>query len=153
MSDCCLCQSDQHSDPNKAELIEYLRKHWKSPEDYVLGKFSQYDMVFLGEFHWVKHDVEFVQGLIPRLHAIGVYDLGIEFGSYEYQDKVDSLLVAETYDDALVRKLFLKFFVSWGYKEYMNIYRAAWLLNRFLPPGAPKFRVVNLGAIHRNGTY
>lgn len=142
--DFCLCQSNQQSGPSEEELVEYLRTHWKSPEDYVLEKFARYDIVFLGEFHWVKHDVEFVQRLIPRLHAIGVYDLGIEFGSHELQDMVDSLLVTETYDEALVRRLFLKFFVSWGYKEYMDIFRVAWHLNRSLPPGVPKFRVVNL---------
>ncbi|MBL8270904.1 MAG: hypothetical protein JNL55_31165, partial [Steroidobacter sp.] len=34
--------------------------------------------------------------------------------------------------------------VGWAYREYMDIYRAAWRLNRSLPAGARKFRVLNL---------
>ena len=33
---------------------------------------------------------------------------------------------------------------TWGYKEYEDVYRTAWQLNHSLPPGAQRFRVVNL---------
>ncbi|MCX6574107.1 MAG: hypothetical protein NTX99_08975 [Candidatus Aminicenantes bacterium] len=32
----------------------------------------------------------------------------------------------------------------WPYVEYLGLYRKAWELNRSLPPGAPKFRIVSL---------
>lgn len=127
------------------KLAEYLKSHWQSPEDYVVGKFSKYDIVFIGEFHRIKHDVELIHNLIPRLYKAGVYNLGIEFGCYEDQDKVDRLITADKYDEDLARWLQFRNFVGWGYKEYMDIYRKAWELNKSLPKDAPKFRVVALG--------
>ncbi|MDQ5844640.1 MAG: ChaN family lipoprotein, partial [Acidobacteriota bacterium] len=126
------------------KLAVYLKSHWKSPENYVISKFSNHDLVFIGEYHRIKHDVELIHKLIPRLYRAHVYNLGIEFGCYEHQDKVDRLITADTYDENLARWLIFEQAASWGYKEYQDIYRAAWKLNRSLPKRAPRFRVVNL---------
>jgi hypothetical protein len=132
------------SPEEKQELVQYLKNHWKSPEDYVIEKFKDYDIVFIGESHRVKHNLELIYNLIPRLYQAGVYNLGIEFGCYEYQDAVDKLITADKYDEDLARLIMFKWYVIWGNKEYMDIYRKAWELNKSLPKGAPKFRVVNL---------
>ena len=34
--------------------------------------------------------------------------------------------------------------MTWGYQEYIDLYKAAWQLNHGLPAGAPPFRVVGL---------
>jgi len=128
----------------KKELIAYLKSNWKTPEDYILNKFADYDIITIGEHHQIKHDVRLIQDLIPLLHKAGVYDLGIECGCSEYQSKVDSLLIAETYDENLARWLMFKWGSYWPYQEYQDIYRKAWEFNRSLPPGAPKFRVIHL---------
>ncbi|MFC1675588.1 hypothetical protein ACFL3G_00835 [Planctomycetota bacterium] len=133
------------SQQDKQQLSKYLRGNWKSPEDYVVEKFSKYDIIFLGEMHRIKHDVELVHNLIPRLYEAGIYNLGIEFGGYEYQDKVDLLVTAQKYDENMARWLMFKFATYWGMTEYIDIYRKAWELNKSLPKDAPKFRVVNLG--------
>ncbi len=130
----------------KAELLGYLENNYQTPEDYVAGKFKDHDIVFLGEYHRIKHDAELVQRLIPRLYASGVLDLGIEFGVYHEQPRAEALITAETYDADLARDIMLHFACYWGYVEYMDIYRAAWTFNRSLPEGAPRFRVVNLNA-------
>ncbi len=131
----------------KQELVQYLKTHWKTPEEYVVEKFSNYNIVFIGEYHRIKHDVELIHKLIPYLYKAGVYNLGIEFGAYEYQNKVDLLLTADKYNEDLARWLMFKFASFWGYKEYMDIYRKAWELNKSLPKNSPKFRVVNLNYI------
>jgi uncharacterized iron-regulated protein len=133
------------SQDEKQELVQYLRTHWKTPEDYVVEKFSNYDIVFIGEYHRIKHDAELIQNLIPHLYKKGVYNLGIEFGSYEYEDKLDLLITADRYDEDLARWLMFRWTeVNWGYQEYMDIYRSAWELNKSLSNSAPKFRIVNL---------
>jgi hypothetical protein len=136
---CLLGLSYQEND-----LIHFLRSNWETPENYIIGKFQDHDIVFLGEAHHIKHDLELVQDLIPLLHKNGVYNLGIEFGCYEYQDKVDSLITAESYDEDLARWLLFKWASFWPYKEYMDLYKTAWELNRTLPEGELKFRIVNL---------
>ncbi len=128
----------------KQELIQYLKENWKSPEDYVISKFSDYDIVFIGELHRIKHDVELIQNLIPRLYKAGIYNLGMEFGNYEDQNEVDLLITADEYDENLARKIMFKSGHYWGMKEYIDIYKKAWELNKSLDEGAPKFRVVNL---------
>ena len=136
---------EKTSQEEKQELSKYLRANWKTPEGYIIEKFSQYDIIFLGEFHRIKHDVELIHNLIPRLYEAGIYNLGIEFGCYEYQDKVDLLVTAQEYDEDMARWLMFKFASYWGMTEYIDIYKKAWELNKSLPKDAPKFRVVNLG--------
>lgn len=131
--------------PSIQTLTAYLKKQRQSPEDYVAKKFRTHDIIFIGEAHWIKHDPLFIQGLIPHLYKAGVYDLGIEFGSYELQDTVDRLLTAEFYDEDLARWLMFKNMVDWGYIEYIDLYRAAWRFNRSLPKSATHFRIINLG--------
>jgi len=137
----------------KQRLVGYLEGHWQSPEDYVVGKFENHDIVFIGEYHRVKHDVELIQDLIPRLYAAGIRHLGIEFGCYEYQDTVDYLLTAPDYDESLARWLQFKQFVGWGYVEYEDLYRKAWELNHRLPPEASPFRIVGLNYRQRWDLY
>jgi hypothetical protein len=130
--------------PQKQLLSEYLKQHWMTPEEYVVSKFKDHDIVFVGEYHRIKHDVQLIQDVIPLLYKAGVRNLGIEFGANEFQKQVDQLISAEDYDDNLVRSIMFEWTYFWGYKEYQDIYRAAWRFNRSLPPGSPKFRVVNL---------
>lgn len=132
------------SEASKRELTDYLKTHEITPDQYVLNKFREHDIVFLGEEHYIRQNVEFVQRLIPELYRAGVYNLGIDFGVSECQPDVDRLITADHYDADLARRIMFKDFVLWSYKEYMDIYRAAWRLNHSLPPGARTFRVVNL---------
>ena len=128
----------------KTGLVRYLETRAQTPEDYVVSRFESHDLVFLGEHHYIKHDVEFVQGLIPLLYEAGVRDLGIEFGCHELQDRADALLAADAYDEDLARRLMFQWGTYWGYVEYLGLYRKAWELNASLPPEAPKFRIVGL---------
>jgi len=127
-----------------SELTRHLDEHGKPPGKYILDKFADHDVVFLGEFHRVKHDVEFVRDLIPALYRNGVTNLATEFGGAELQAVADSLLVAESYDEDAIRRLMFDYKVYWGYVEYLDIYRAAWELNRSLEPGEKPFRIVHL---------
>lgn len=128
----------------KQKLIQYLKSNRQSPEDYIISKFLQYDYIFIGEAHLIKHDVELIHALIPRLFQAGVYNLAIEYGCTEYQDKADALTTADNYDEDLARWLLFKWGSYWPYKEYLDIYRVAWELNRSLPPDALKFRIIHL---------
>ena len=126
------------------ELRAYAESHAARPADYILGKFDHHDIIFLGEVHRVKHDVELVIDLLPKLHARGVCHLGTEFGRRKDQALIDSLLAGEEFDEALARRIALQQYVFWGYKEYIDIYRAAWALNRSRPEGTPRFRILGL---------
>jgi hypothetical protein len=131
-------------EPLRTTLEAYLRDQALSPEAYVISKFLDHDIVLIGEHHFIKHQVEFVRSLIPLLYEAGVRDLGIEFGCHELQSEADALVTAETYDEALARRIMFRWGSYWPYVEYLGLYKKAWELNRSLPAGAPKFRIVGL---------
>jgi hypothetical protein len=126
------------------ELRGYLSAHYATPEDYIVGKFRDHDIVFVGEMHRIKRDVELIQSLIPLLYRNGVFTLCTEFARREDQALVDRLLSSPTYDEALAREITFRCFFFWGYQEYVDIYKAAWRLNRSLPSGARRFRILAL---------
>jgi hypothetical protein len=128
------------------ELRLWLDKNAVSPEEYVLSKFTDHDIVFLGEMHRVRHDPLLVQALIPSLHRHGINTLGVEFICAREQAAVDSLLAGDSYDEKLANWIFWKQWPWWGYQEYIDILRIAWQLNHGLKPAEPRFRVVGLNA-------
>jgi hypothetical protein len=141
----CLPQSAQAIRPEiKNDLIEYVRTHYLTPEDYIISKFKVHDVVFLGEWHRIKHDPELVQRLIPLCYSAGVYSLGLEFARRIDQPLIDSLLAAPSYDEQLARLIVFKEFVHWGYQEYVDIFKAAWNLNHSLPAASRRFRILGL---------
>ncbi len=134
------------SPEQRAELQEWLDEHAASPEEYVASKFAHHDIVFLGEYHRIRHDALLVQNLIPVLHRTGIHNLGLEFLAAADQDDIDRLLAADTYDDSLARDLFWRAWPWWGFREYVDILRVAWELNHSLHEGAGRFRVLGLNA-------
>lgn len=142
------CSGGPDREPADPRLLEelktYIEANHMAPDDYVVSKFRDHDVVFLGEVHRVKHQVEFVGDLIPELYAYGIYYLGTEFGRREDQALIDSLILSPEYDEALAREITLRQYVFWGYDEYVDIYRAAWEVNRSRPENAPAFRILGL---------
>jgi hypothetical protein len=134
-------------DPDlRAELTAWIRDSGASPPDYVLSKFADHDVVLLGEYHRIRHDPLLVQELIPRLPAVGVHLLGIEFANAADQPLIDSLLSGPRYDEALARRIQWNQWPFWGFREYVDLYRVAWEVNRSLPDTARRFRILGLNA-------
>ena len=76
--------------------------------------------------------------MIPKLYAHGIYMLGMEFGAYEDQKQLDSLINAPRYNENLARQLMFNYNTRWAIVEYMNLYKAAWEWNHSLPEQAKK---------------
>jgi hypothetical protein len=128
-----------------APLRDYAEEHWHSPEDYVSGAFAAHDIVFLGELYRIRQDVQLAAALVPRLYAVGVRSMGIEYALSDDQEKIDQLLNSPRWDETKARGIFFDWMVTWGYQEYVDLFKTAWKLNRGLPQGAPPFRMVGLG--------
>lgn len=130
----------------KTELFGFIVAAHLTPQEYVVGEFAEHDIVFIGEFHHIKEQVMLIQTLIPKLYEQGVYHLGIEYALYEDQPLIDSLVTADSYDESKARAVLFNWSPFWGYREYADIFRAAWTLNRSLPEGSRPFRIVGLNA-------
>jgi len=129
------------------EMLAYIRTKATSPQAYVIEKFKTYDVVLLGEHHLVKQNLQFVTQLIPELYRNGIYAIGMEFGAQEDQHVLDSLILAPAYDEMTARQIMFHYNVTWGYQEYIDVYKAAWKFNHTLPANARKFRILNLSYV------
>jgi len=143
------CNAQQQPITLEKDLVDYLKSNWQTPEEYVIKKFENNDYVFIGEYHRIKHDVDLILNLIPLLQQNGIHNLAIEFGNYEDQYLVDSLLNLPFFDRKLARKIIFNCSHFWGYTEYIDIYRVAWEVNHTSTLNTKnRFRVVNLGAVY-----
>lgn len=128
----------------RAVLGTWLEENGQDPGDYVVGLFADHDVVLLGEHHRVKHDPLLVQSLLEPMYRAGVRTLATEFGRREDQPRIDALISAPNWDEEQARSIVFDQIVTWGYQEYVDVYRAAWALNRRLPPAAAGFRVLGV---------
>jgi len=127
-----------------APVLQYAEAAWRSPEDYVLSALQRHDVVLLGEFFKIHQNVQLVHDLIPRLYAAGIRNLGIEYALSDDQTEIDSLLTAPAWDESRARAVTFHWLVTWGYQEYIDLYKAAWEVNHSRPPGAAPFRIIAL---------
>ena len=117
------------------QLVAFAESHHQSPADYIIGRFASHDIVFLGEFYKIRQNVQLVSSLIPRLYAAGVRTLGIEYALSDDQKEIDSLVTAPAWDETRARAIVFNWIVTWGFQEYVDIFKAAWQLNHALPRG------------------
>ncbi len=130
--------------PSIEELSAYIQDNQISPAEYVISKFKDHDVVFLGEFHRIRHDAELVQNLIPLCYNNGIHLLALEFANRKDQHLIDSLLALPEYDESIAQLVTFNNGPSWAYREYLDIYKAAWELNRSIPEEAPRFRIIGV---------
>jgi len=133
-------------------LAQFAQDSWRSPSDYIVKTFATHDIVFLGEMYKIKQNVTLVSSLIPALYAAGVRSLGIEYALSDDQAQIDALLGAPTWDESKARQITFDWLVTWGFQEYVDIYKAAWTFNRGLAAGAKPFRIVGL-SVRENWQY
>jgi hypothetical protein len=123
---------------------EYVAEKGQPPNEYILTKFRQHDVIFLGETKMVKHDAQFVQQLIPRLHDNGINTLAIEYARAVDQPMIDSLLTGDLFDEHLARQILFNYHPHWLYQEYADIFRAAWQVNHNLEDSARHFHIYGI---------
>src|SRR5690242_9419750 len=123
------------TDVLRKECVDYLVAHHQSPDDYVLSKFKDHDLVFLGEAaHGVRQNLLFLHKLIPQLYKAGIRNIGYEMIFSDEQADVDRLLTADTYDETKALTLLFHWDPQngWAFQEYADVLRAAWTLNHGL---------------------
>ncbi len=131
--------------PDFAERLRYWTEHYRSPADYVLEKFQTRKWIFLGEYHRIKHDVDLVTALIPRLHKeTDVRHLALEFLCRNLTEEATELISAAEWNRKRAIDFFRSQFPGWHYEEYLEIFKAAWQSNRKLGETRGAFRLVGL---------
>jgi hypothetical protein len=120
----------------------YLRDHGLPPAEYVLAKLRDHRAVLLGESHWVRHDVELVIGLVPRLRDAGADTLAMEVLPAGEQATIDRVVAADRWDSAAAMGALRT--GAWPYREYLEVIHAVWQYNQGRPADG-RLRLVALG--------
>lgn len=137
------CKSKQKKEIVTVDTAIYETYNLKNADELVLDAFSNSDIVILGENHFIGEHIIFVADLIPKLHAKGINTLYSEFTYLDDAKLVDSLINAETFNEQLAKNLLVSVGWDWMYKEYLELYRSAWALNKTIKNGK-KFKIVGL---------
>ena len=103
---------------------DFLQTRGQAPTDYVLSKLKDHRVVLLGENHWLRHDVQLVIDLVPRLRSAGVDALAIETLPASSQATIDRMIAAEAWDAPAALCVLRQ--AAWPYREYLEILHAAW---------------------------
>ncbi len=140
----------KQKDLSESELqpyLNYLNSSTSEPLEFVSEKFKQYDVVLIGETHYVLQNILFLQKLIPYLYRHdGVKIIGWEFGSSSAQAEVDSLLTAPCFDRSKLIDIMRKTIYFWNCEEYLDVYHVVWEFNCQLPSGSAPIRFLQLGS-------
>lgn len=126
------------------ELEDWVGANANDPVDYIVSRFREDRIVFLGEMGRVKEQIQVVIDAIPALYDTGVRHLGVGFALSRDQERIDSLVTADTFDEELAHSILFDRMVVWGFEEYVDVFRAAWELNSGLADGSPPFTIVGL---------
>jgi hypothetical protein len=123
-------------------MANYISGNGRPPEEFVAGMFDDRDIVFIGESTKIKEQVEFIQSVIPHLYEAGVKILAVEHALRDDQLIIDDLITASVFDERKARQILFNRYVMWGFREYVDIFRAAWELNSGLSRNQEPFRIL-----------
>jgi hypothetical protein len=137
--------NDDDSRIDNSKLLGYWQSNELSPLEYLTEKFRQERWIFVGEFHRVRHDVQLIASLVPRLHeTTDVRHLALEFLCRDHTAQANRLVSADAYDPGQMIDFFRQQFPGWGYEEYLEIFHTTWASNRRLGGERGMFQLVGL---------
>jgi len=128
------------------QFTNWLNKNGKSPHDYILEKVSQYQITIFGEMHDQSNYLVMLKELLPELyHKAGVRYIAMEVCVHEDNELIDKLVTANEYDEELALEIGRhQPWLAWGGKEYWDILKAVWLLNKNLDQNQEKIKIIGL---------
>ncbi len=128
----------------RAEMAEFLAAS-PSAADFIVGALDRHDVVLIGESGFVREHLVFLTELIPVLDRAGIHHLGFQYANRTDQQRIDALLTAPSFDEALAHNIMFSHQVVQGYQEIANVFRAAWEVNRSKGPDEPRFSIIGVG--------
>mgnify|MGYP001336849730 CR=1 FL=1 len=118
----------------------------QSASEHLVELASSKQLVLLGDQIGISQHVSFVAQILPELHEAGVRNLAWEFTNSRAQQQLDGLLSADEWNDVVCTELFVDLMgIGFTYREYAEVVKAAWSLNRTLESSASAFRIIGLG--------
>jgi hypothetical protein len=125
---------------------EWVGRSGLDPVSYGVTKCREHQLVIFGETHYVKEVVElFTRIAIEAYHKAGVRVVAMEACNAEDNERIARLVNGTEYDERLAYEIArAENWALWGYKEYWDVLKAVWNLNRSLPAGSEPMSVVGI---------
>jgi uncharacterized RDD family membrane protein YckC len=128
------------------KLENWLTQNGKDPVDYVVETASRHQVTIFGEVHGNGDYLSFLNRIIRDLYyRAGVSCIGMEVCSAENNEKINRLVTAKEYDKGLALEIARdSAWGIWGLKEYWDVFETVWRLNKDLPDGKKKMKVIGI---------
>lgn len=121
--------------------VTFMRSS-STPVDYLVSRFKSHRVVLIGEPHWVKHDVQLLSALVPRLLDANVTTFAAEWIPAREQQRVDAIVASDSWNESEAVAVLRA--GAWPYREYLEVLHDAWRANKSRRPDQSKLRVIGL---------
>jgi hypothetical protein len=141
-----LLEAGALSATDRSQLADWLKQKGKDPVDYAVETAAAHQVTIFGELHNVLENLLLLNRLIPELYnRAGVTCIAMEPIPAEDNALLARLVTAQTFDEDLAMRIARGAdWECWGGKEYWDVLRTVWQLNRSLPTGSRKMRVIGI---------
>ena len=118
--------------------VQFLKEKGKAPTDYVIEKLKNYNIVMIGEDHWLKDHPQFIGDIIKAIREEGSVELdwlAIEFGNAGDQTLADEFVASPLYREDLAIQILQNGpdFCGWPYQEVLDVFKTVWEENKKYP--------------------
>ena len=127
-------------------LVNWLNNNYQSPEEYAIQAAKTHQITLFGEAHESGDNLSFFNKIIQPLYIkSGIRVIAMEIIPASMNKKVEKLVNANNYDTTLALEIArTQCWKMWGFKEYWDVLETVWKLNKSLPNGAERMRVVGI---------
>lgn len=129
-----VAQTDERTKKQK-DYLSFIQGQTISPFDYLSQKIKQYNVVSLGEDHWIKDHMLFLADYLDYVAndtTFHIDALAWESGNSIDQKKADTLMMSKTFREDLALQILRDApdTYGWPYKEALEDIKALWRYNR-----------------------
>jgi len=134
-------------DSSNATLYrDWINNNGMAPAEFILDKVSRHQVTIFGESHGISNYLIMLKDLLPALYyKAGVRCIAMEVCVHEDDDLLNKLVTSISFDNELALNIGRhQPWLSWGGKEYWDILKAVWKLNRNIKREQDKMKIIGL---------
>ncbi len=133
-------------DQAPGRIAEWIDANSKAPVEYAVAKAAEHPVVIFGEVHWRRDALRFLNEMIPVLyHRTGLRCVAMEACLAEDNAAIERLVTASNFDRDLAMAIARHHpWSHWGWKGYWDVFETVWRLNRTIPEGGERVKIIGL---------
>jgi len=136
------------SQDDHTKFIEWLDTNGRDAVNYAVETAAKHQVTIFGEIHEQKDYLLFLNKIIPELYQrAGVTCVAMEVCLAADNERINRLVTAPKFDRNLALEIARhQSWGIWGFKGYWDVFETVWRLNKSLPEGKKKMRLIGIDA-------